>query len=107
VRPKEPEDAGGSSDPHFTMSPKTPTGLETSGIAFFLEDVVAGGPYTIKVWKRDPISLRWALRITITNLPADQWAQICNMNASELYFEISASDPTAGSCLVHVEEIGA
>jgi hypothetical protein len=106
VAPTQPAN---SAEPHVTMSPKTPTGLETSGIAFFLEEVAggAGGPFQVKIWKRDPSSLRWALRITISNLPADQWAQVCAMNASELYFEIGGSDPTAGACLVHLEEIGA
>lgn len=100
-----------SSPPHVVMSPRSvaPDGPAT-GINWFLEAVTGetSGPFAVVVWKRDPTNLRWAKWKTVPVLPADAWVTFCDLNASELWWEVvPASIDDDARVLLHVEEIGA
>ncbi len=103
-----------STEPHFVMSPRAPVDLPTTGFMFFLEN--SGGAvaptdagFPVNIWKRGSASQRWALLVTIAAIPADVWADVCNVNASEIYFEIGVADdggPLGGDMVIHFEELG-
>lgn len=78
-----------TSDPQITLSPQTPTALETTGFQWFI-----GGPqanYDVQVWKRDPASTVWAILVPTATYAAFEWQTVA-CNASELFFQLTVED---------------
>ena len=85
----------GSSEPQFTMSGQAPaTGHKTTGIVFL---VAATAVSFVNVWARDPHTLIWGLVAAFDAVAPGaivpfKWASVCDLLASELWFETDASN---------------
>ena len=87
-----PTDGGGGM---FTMSPRTSTGLITTGLLFMLKacdpfftSATAGaGGFTVTPWIGDALSNRWAAG-TAFSASFDQVFTTFDFDACQLYFQI-------------------
>lgn len=83
--------------PHLVLSPITPTGLPTTGAMLKWSAVAAGlGPATVPVgldvvvWVRNPGTRRYGSMATISSMVIDQWWVTNDLDACEVYFQITA-----------------
>ena len=98
----------GSSPPQVVLSPTAPsTGRPTVGICFM---VVADTATTIVIWKRDPASGVWGRLQSFDNVAPQAfgpfiWVTVCDLPASELWFETDAASDGHPGPLVLLEEM--
>lgn len=102
----EPVDSP-STDPQFTLSPIAPSGLPTTGFALMLKappgsEGAATGPFSVTPWLRDPVTGMWASGATQTGVGYSQLWVTFDVDASEIYFFITAAAP--GEMLILVSE---
>lgn len=77
-----------SQTPHLTLSPRTATGLRTSGFQVGIVGAPAV-PDAWNVWAQDPASGFW-LRLFAVTAYTGEWITACDVNAMPLYFEVGA-----------------
>ena len=108
--PAQPDPFGaGSDEPQYTMSATAAaTGQKSTGIMFM---VAASTASKVTLWKRDPHTKLWGVVAVFdaTSTPAFapfQWVTICNLLASELWWETDAANdgPSIGPAVL-VEEL--
>lgn len=85
-----------SNGPTYKMSPQTPTGLTTTGLALGLKapnaspaTAVAAG-FSVVVWVINPVTLAWFSNSTAV-IPFGQLFVTFDFNASGLYFQVLAA----------------
>jgi len=90
-----PYGAGPSSPPQYVLSPIAPaTGAKTTGFKFM---VAADSVSSVKIWERDPHTQFWGLLVTYdaafpNALAPFVWASVCDILASEIWFETDAAN---------------
>lgn len=97
----------GGTNPHLIMSPKTPTGVVTTGIAIGLKaagaEAVASG-FLVTVWVLQPIYGYW-FKCAPVALQYDEFADSFDINPAGLYFQVTAASvAVAGSIDFHCME---
>ncbi len=100
----------GTTQPHLKMSPKSPTGLSTTGFFLGLKapgsgaaTAIAAG-FSLVVWVVNPVGLRWFSTST-TVISYNQAFVTFDFNPSGLYFQITAASVAgAGNVYVHTWE---
>jgi hypothetical protein len=93
--------------PHYTMSPMTPTGLLTTGLAIGLKAPAAGaaaGTFSIVAWILNPVTRAW-FAFAAAALDYNEALVSFDVNACALYFQIeAASVTTPGDVDLHLWE---
>jgi hypothetical protein len=99
----------GVTAPHFTMSPITATGLQTTGLALGLKAPTVGaaastGSFSIIAWIMNPLTMSW-FAFAAEDIDFSQGFVSFDIDAAALYFQIVASSVgTPGSVDLHLWE---
>lgn len=106
-----PTDGAQNTNGQYNMSPKTTTGLITTGILLGLKaptnvtaaTAVAAG-FSVIMWVLNPVTLAW-FAATPVSVPYNQAFTTFDLDASTLYFQVDpASVSVAGSIDFHLTE---
>jgi hypothetical protein len=95
--------------PHYTMSPTTPTGLQTTGLALGLKaptvsPAATGSAFSIILWILNPVTRAW-FAAAAASIAFDEAFISFDFNACALYFQIEAASVSgAGDIDLHLWE---
>jgi hypothetical protein len=97
----------GVTDPHYTLSNRTPWGSFTNGFlwAVHLPTAPAGtaavpnGSLSIVIWVRNPVTRRWMNYTVLTGIDAREANVTYDTGPTELYFQVVASTITTDGTL--------
>lgn len=100
----------GTTLPHRQMSPVTPTGMTTTGLAIGLKAPSAGSAtaiaagFTVSLWLLNPVTLAWFSSSSASLNYGEAWVTF-DFNASGLYYQVAAASvAVAGNIDFHVWE---
>lgn len=101
----------GVTEPHYTLSNRTPWGAYTTGFLWSLHLPTAGpnaaatpgaGGFSVTVWVRNPVTRRWTNYSEITGVDEREAVVTYDTGPTELFFQIAAGS-VAGNGDLDVE----
>lgn len=97
----------GTTEPDMTMSPRSPTGLPTAGLAFGVfeptdDAAIATAPgFTVTVWVRNPATKHWFAFEPRTGVNFRDLMGTFDIDAAEIYFQFESVDTDGLVVLEH------
>jgi hypothetical protein len=98
----------GVTQPHYTMSPTTPTGQKTTGLALGIKAPTVGAAastaFNVILWIQNPVTRAW-FSAAAESIGFNEAFGSFDFNAASLYFQIDvASVTTPGLVDLHLWE---